>query len=210
MQRRMMTASTWTALAVALVLPGAVAVHAQNNAADTERLVQHLLLRPGMSVAEIGAGNGELTVAIAKVVGPSGHVYSNELDGNRLGVIRTAVQRAGLSNVTVVEGRPLETNLPAACCDAIFMRNVYHHFAEPGPMNTSLWRSLKPGGRAVIIDFGPRGGREAVTAGGRAGGRSHGVSADSVVKELTLAGFEIVTTEAERGDRWFLVVGRKP
>ena len=49
------------------------------------------------------------------------------------------------------------TNLPDGACDAIFMRNVYHHFAAPGPMSASLAAALKPGGRLAVVDFRPPG-----------------------------------------------------
>ena len=49
------------------------------------------------------------------------------------------------------------TNLPDGACDAIFMRNVYHHFAAPGPMSASLAAALKPGGRVAVVDFRPPG-----------------------------------------------------
>lgn len=183
---------------------------AQDNAADARRIVEHLQVRPGMTLAEIGAGSGELTVALAQAVGTNGRVYSNEISDSRRVAIRAAVAHARLDNVTVVQGGATDANLPDACCDGIFMRDVYHHFAEPGPMNRSVWRSLKPGGRLVIIDFPPRRGREATSTADRDEGTSHGVSAASIERELREAGFEIVTTDARSSERWFMVVGRKP
>jgi ubiquinone/menaquinone biosynthesis C-methylase UbiE len=174
-------------------LPGA-----QSDAADAKRLVEHLRLEPGMTVAEIGAGAGRLTVEVARAVGPDGRVYSNELDTGRLASIRAAVERSGLTNVTVVEGQAADANLPDACCDAIFMRDVYHHFTEPGPMTASLVRALRPGGRIAIIDFPPRTGRGA-----------HGIEPAAVEAGLREAGLEILTTESPRGRRWFMVVGTR-
>jgi hypothetical protein len=59
--------------------------------------------------------------------------------------LREYVTREGLTNVTVVEGAAAATNLPAACCDAIFMRNVYHHITQVEPFNRSLAASLEAG-----------------------------------------------------------------
>src|SRR5689334_15600913 len=121
-----------TAIVTALV--AAPLLHAQSakeNAADAERLVEALAVHAGSTVGEIGAGAGELTIALARVVGPSGHVTSNDLNKASVAKIDRAVADAGLTNVTVVEGRESETNFPLACCDAIFMRNVYHHFGDP-------------------------------------------------------------------------------
>jgi hypothetical protein len=55
--------------------------------------------------------------------------------------------------VTVIEGAAASANLPAACCDAIFLRHVYHHLGDYGAFNKSLQSALKPGGRLAIIDF---------------------------------------------------------
>jgi len=183
---------------------------AQDDGADISRLVERLEVTPGMRIAEIGAGAGGLTVALAREVGPSGHVYSNELSADRRSAIRAAVSRAGLANVSVVEGHSSDTGRAKECCVAIFIRNVYHHFDDPGAMNASLWRSLRSGGRLAIIDFPPRGGREAAGPGGRGRGARHGVAAATVAQELRDAGFEILLTDESVGRRAFMVLGRKP
>ena len=115
-------------------------------AADAARLVQALNIRAGSVVAELGAGDGALTVAIARIVGEQGRVYSTELSKASLVKIEAAAAAAGLKNVTVVEGTAAQTKLPEQCCDAIFMRDVYHHFSEPPAMNASVLASLRPGG----------------------------------------------------------------
>jgi ubiquinone/menaquinone biosynthesis C-methylase UbiE len=206
--------STWCItglliLGAALLFPVRGRLAAQSDEADARRLAEQLQVRPGMHLAEIGAGAGSLTVALARAVGPTGLVYSNELSSDRRAAIRQTVARAGLSNVTVVEGQPEDAALPEACCDGVFMRNVYHHFGNPAEMNRSLWRSLKPGGRLAIIDFPPRGGREAATPDERDSGQRHGVSPDTVQRELGAAGFSIVTVDSPREARWFMVVAEK-
>ena len=185
------------------------AVDAQNNASDTSKLIEVLELNPGDVVAEIGAGSGDLTVAIAKHVAPSGRVYTSELGSDRLAKLRDAIAKGGATNVEVVEGREADANLEAGCCDAVFMRNVYHHFADPAMMNASIFRALKPGARVAIIDFAPRNNAPVGPPGQRGDNAAHGVNTDIVAAELKVAGFEIVTTE-DRGQRWFLVVGAKP
>jgi predicted methyltransferase len=185
------------------------AAGAQDNAADAAKLIEVLQLKPGSVVAEIGAGGGELTIALARHVGASGRVYSTELGEERVQRLRAAVQKGGASNVDVVAGHESRANLPDGCCDAIFMRNVYHHFGDPAAMHASFLSALKPGGRIAVIDFRPATEVAIATPGKRGEDGSHGVSADVVAQELKAAGFDIVVSD-EIGARSILVVGAKP
>jgi ubiquinone/menaquinone biosynthesis C-methylase UbiE len=181
---------------------------AQENAADAETLIKALGIHRGMAVGEIGAGGGELTIAMAREVGEGGRLFSNELNAARLADLGKSAEKAGVHNVTLVSGRENETNLPPECCDAIFMRNVYHHFANPPAMNASLRASLVPGGRLAVMDFAPD-GSESADPKGRAEGKQHRVTAQTVATELTTAGLAVVSTETIRGG-FFMVVARRP
>jgi ubiquinone/menaquinone biosynthesis C-methylase UbiE len=184
--------------------------NAQNDfQADAARLVTTLKLHAGQTVADIGAGHGELTIALAREVGPSGRVYATELDKDRLGDIRKATDTAGLENVSVIEAHATRTNLPDACCDALVLRKVYHHFDNPELMNASLRQSLKPGGLLAIIDFSPD-GEESADPVERDTGGHHGVTSETVVRELSQAGFETVGVEKGGGRAGFMVVVRRP
>ncbi|PYR90704.1 MAG: hypothetical protein DMF84_19890 [Acidobacteria bacterium] len=195
-------------VATLLVTQLAFAQSAETNAADTKRLIAALHIHQDSIVGEIGAGSGELTVALAREVGPGGRIYSNELNADRRVEIARAVESAGLANVTIVEGAPASANLSAECCDAIFMRNVYHHFADPAAMNATLFRATKPGGYIAVIDFAPP-GAEAAEPAGRSAEKFHGVAPESVIRELKNAGFEDAASE-EIVRRGFIVVARRP
>ena len=180
------------------------------GAPETARIFEALELKPGSVVGEIGAGNGELTIATARLVGTQGKVFTSELGDERVKGLEKAVQTSGLSQITVLTGNPDKTNFPDACCDAIFMRNVYHHFADPIAMTRSIAAALKPGGRVAVVDFMPNRNRpEAARPQDRANNESHGVSADSVSRELKEAGLEVVLSQPGN-ERWFMVVAAKP
>ena len=143
---------------LALLFQGELRLIVANQRPDAEaaRLIAALEVSGGATIAEIGSGKGALTVAVARAL-PNGRVYSTELDPDRLTATRDAVQRASLRNVDVREAALEGTNLPEACCEAIFMRTVYHHFTSPRVMITALQRALKANGRLGIIEFEPRG-----------------------------------------------------
>jgi len=178
-------------------------------ASDAARLAAALELTAGQTVADVGAGDGELTVALARAVGPSGRVYGTEVNADRLRAIRQAADSAGLTNVAVVEGQATRTNLPERCCDALVVRFVYHHFSDPRLMNASLCHSLRPGGRLAVLDFPPDGAESADPAG-RGNGEWHGVTAATVMRELRRAGFEVVSVEEGTRTSGFMVVARRP
>lgn len=171
-----------------------------NERAQAERevpqLVEVLGLRPGMTVADVGAGFGATTVVLGKWIG-SGHVFATDVGQRQLEVIREYVQKEALNNVTVIQGAAAATNLPAECCDAIFMRDVYHHITAVDAFNKSVMGSLKPGGRLAIIDFVPQPGSK-LPAGVPANRGGHGVPTSVVVDELKAAGFTHVRTF----DKW--------
>ena len=196
-----------TPLAILAFASVAFAQSARQDATDTEWLVKNLEIHEGSVVGEIGAGGGELTVAIARAVGPTGKVFSNELNKERLAALAAVADKAGVKNVTPIEGREAETNFADQCCDAIFMRNVYHHFGDPAAMDASLFKSLKPGGRLAVIDFTPP-GQEAEKPSGRSVDGFHGVKPQTVARELLAAGFEVIS--AETHERAVQVVARRP
>ena len=172
---------------------------------EMPRLRQVLVLETGKVVADVGAGEGGLTLALAREVGSNGRVFSTELDPERLRGLREAVAAARLGNVTVVEASVSETGLPPNCCDAIVLRRVYHHVTDPAGISASLLRSLRPGGVLAVIDFPPP---------FFLGRGSFGVPAKTVISEVTGGGFELVRVIDDWPGRGplasYCVVLRKP
>ena len=182
-------------------------LRAQSNSSDVNWLIKVLDLKEGSHVADIGAGDGGQTLAIARYIGEKGHIFSTELGEESVEELREEIENSDLNNIDVLEAHTTHTNLPEECCEAIYMRRVYHHITDPASMNRSLYRTLKPGGKLAVIDFEPR-GREA-EAGERASGSSHGVTLETVVKELQEAGFTILSRE-QRSGRNIYVVAQRP
>jgi SAM-dependent methyltransferase len=161
---------------------------------EMPRLRHELALKPGMSVADVGAGRGELTLALAAEVGPSGQVFSTEIDTQALEQIRARVAAAQLQNVTMLQARARDTGLPTRCCDVVVLRRVYHHLSDPAATNLDLLRALRPGGVLAIIDFPPMFSWVWPWSPKDAGEKrtGHGVAAGLVVDEVTASGFTLV------------------
>ncbi len=117
------------------------------------RLVRALGLRPGQTVAEIGAGSGYLVRRVARVVGPRGRVYAVDVEPRMLPILIERLRRGGLDNVTPVLGRDDDPLLPARSCDLILVVNTYHHLRGGPRYLRRLRRLLRPGGRLVNVDF---------------------------------------------------------
>jgi ubiquinone/menaquinone biosynthesis C-methylase UbiE len=180
-------------LGLAIVAVAAVTSlsYAQADAADEiKRLAALMEWKPGAVVADIGAGDGRYTWAALEHLGASGRVFATEIDAQKLAALRAEVKKRNLQNVTVVESAGADTNLAAGCCDAIFLRRVYHHLTKPAEFDAKLVRSLKPGGRLAIIEFPPRRGLEPVE-GVPSNRGGHGIPQKVVIEELTAAGLQV-------------------
>jgi ubiquinone/menaquinone biosynthesis C-methylase UbiE len=191
MNRKRLLAAAFVCLALALV----VALRRANaDAADEmKRLAALMDWKPGTIVADIGAGDGRYAFAAAQLVGPTGKVFATEIDEEKLAALRADVTKRHLTNVIVIDSKEADTNLPAECCDAIFLRRVYHHLTKPTEFDQALVRSLKPGARLAIIEFPPRSGLEPVE-GVPANRGGHGIPQKIVIEELTSAGLQLVKT----------------
>jgi ubiquinone/menaquinone biosynthesis C-methylase UbiE len=174
------------ALAVVLCLAAA-------SRQEIARLSQLMRWKAGQTLADVGAGEGEIGIAAAAVVGSSGKVYLTELDEQKRKALEVRVKDKGLKNVTVVQGAEKQTNLPDACCDEIVLRRVYHHFTAPVDMDASLLRSLKPGGELAVIDFPPRKWltESDPVKGVPANRGGHGIPQKILIDEMTAAGFTV-------------------
>ena len=125
---------------------------ARDRLGEAEAVIAFAGVTPGMSVADIGAGEGYYTVRLARAVGAKGRVLAQDIvpeTRDRLGV---RVEREGLDNVTVRLGLPDDPKLPAASFDRIFLVHMYHEVEQPYPFLWHLRAGLKPDGLVVVVD----------------------------------------------------------
>jgi ubiquinone/menaquinone biosynthesis C-methylase UbiE len=116
-------------------------------------LVKSLGLKPGMVVADIGAGSGYLSFLMAKPVGPTGKVYAEDIQPEMIDIVRAKSREKGITNVTPWIGTTTDPKLPPGSIDLMILVDVYHEFDRPYEMTASMLKALKPGGRLVFVEY---------------------------------------------------------
>lgn len=112
-------------------------------------------LKPGMTIADIGAGRGRYTVWFANRVCAQGKVYANDIDQESLAHLRQRCDQQGLANVETILGTVADPQLPAGAIDIAFMINVYHHLDQPVKLVRETLASLTSGGVVAIVECDP-------------------------------------------------------
>ena len=110
-------------------------------------------IRPGSTVADVGAGTGYVSIRMARRVGPAGKVYANDIKPEMLEMLDRNAAKAGLHNVETVLGTETDPKLPRAKIDLIMLVDVYHEFSQPQKMLEAIRRALKPEGRLVLLEY---------------------------------------------------------
>ena len=160
-----------------------------------DRVMDLLQLKPGSTVADIGAGSGWFSVRAARRVGANGRVIAEDINPKAIAYIQQRAQREHLANIVPLLGTPDDPKLTPNSLDAALMLKVYHEIAHPSLVLANLRAALKPGARFGIID---RNGN----------GADHGLKESIVRDEVEHAGFRQVArydfTKAD-GQDYFLI-----
>ena len=110
-------------------------------------------VKPGMNVADVGAGVGYMSLRMARRVSPGGKVWANDLQPRMLEMLRANAAKAGADNIETVLGAETDPKLPRATMDLVLLVDVYHEFSHPREMIRGIRDSLKPGGRLVLLEY---------------------------------------------------------
>ena len=160
-------------------------------------------VKPGMAVADIGAGTGLFTMLFAQAVKPGGRVYAVDISQAFIEHIGERARAEGLDNVTTILTKGTGTELPEASLDLVYTCDTYHHFERPGETLQSIRRALRPGGRMVVIDF------EKIP------GETHQQRIDhtradkhTAIREIEAAGFRFVEEKKLMRENYFVVFQR--
>lgn len=118
-----------------------------------ETALDKMGLRPGMAVADLGAGSGYFTVRLAKRVGPAGKVFAVEIQPEMLRILRRRIFADKITNVEPVLGSEADPKLPPNSVDLILMVDVYHELSQPQKMLRNVKQALKNDGRLVLLEY---------------------------------------------------------
>ncbi|HYH66057.1 MAG TPA: class I SAM-dependent methyltransferase [Urbifossiella sp.] len=120
---------------------------------EPAKLIAALAVRPGMTVADVGAGSGYHAFLMAPLVGEAGSVIASDIQPEMLELITERAKKQGVKNVRTVRGTETDPKLPPGGVDLILLVDVYHEFSHPFEMAEKMVAALKPGGRLVFVEF---------------------------------------------------------
>jgi len=170
-----------------------------------DQVLAGLSLKPGMVVADIGAGSGLFSRPLAKAVGTSGKVYAVDIQQDLLNYIDHRDQEENIRNIQTVLGEFNDPKLPARNVDLAFINDVLHHIQNRAAYLKALGTYMKPTGRIAIIDMNkddpktPHRNQPELLVG-----------RDEIMQWMSAAGFKLVDEHPDLfpGTKWFLIFGR--
>jgi ubiquinone/menaquinone biosynthesis C-methylase UbiE len=167
-------------------------------------VLQALDLRPGNVVVDLGSGAGYFALKLSSIVGPQGQVLAVDIRKLSLSFLWIRARLSQKPNIRIVLSVEDNPRLPSGTVDAVLIANTFHELRDPKVILDHVSRSLRAGGRLVVVDRGP----------GQSFSHAHEVDRPIVEAELRQTGFEIVASQDHFVDRpgddpWWLTVARK-
>lgn len=159
--------------------------HKRDREEATLQMREQLKLKPGMSVCDMGSGNGYHTIPMAEAVGKDGKVYAVEVQPEMIEMLHKRAAEKGITNIVSIIGEMYDPKLPPASCDMILLVDVYHEFSHPEQMLAGMKKALKPDGVIVMVEFRSEDDSVPIKA-------EHKMTKAQINKELTSNGFKLV------------------
>lgn len=152
----------------------------------TNKIMKTIGITKGMIVGEVGAGGGRVAVRVARMVGPSGRVYANDITASALDYMRRRIRRDNITNMEIIEGTLTDPRFPEKTLDVVYLTNTYRHLDRPLEVLRNIAPSLKPTGRLGVIDMK----RYRLDAERGSGGQGN-----DLIRTAEQAGFKLVKLE---------------
>ena len=168
-------------------------------------LIRNAGIQPGMTVADVGTGIGYMLPFLSKRVGAEGKVIAEDIFDDFLAGAKQRVENQKLANVTFVKGTETDPKLPEGALDVVLALDVYHHFDYPDKMLAAIYKSLKPDGRLVIVEYYKR--PEAMP-NGRAVTHIR-LDMPDVIKEIEANRFHLIAEREHIPDSQYMLILKK-
>jgi ubiquinone/menaquinone biosynthesis C-methylase UbiE len=164
------------------------------------QVVDALGLKTGMAVADLGAGSGYFTRRFAEAVTETGKVYAIDIETDMLAYVKNSLEHMHIPyTAEFILARADDSKLPTDSVDLIFLCNVYHHLDNRTTYFSNVRSALKPGGRVAVIDF-----YHDERSGDVGFPRQHLVPRETVVDEMTKAGYSLIREHTFLSRQYFL------
>ncbi len=167
-----------------------------------EEVLKALQLRPGETVADIGAGSGYFTLRLARAVGERGRVYAVDISPEMVRHLNRRLRDAGVRNVVTVLSEPADPLLPESSVDRVLIVDTWHHVEDQPAYLERLKSVLRPGGEVIHIDFQKR----ELPVGPPV---SMKIAREDLVKQMDAAGFRLAAEHTFLPYQYFLVFARR-
>lgn len=185
------------------------------------KIFRYLRIRRNITVADVGAGGGWLTVTLAKFIGPMGKVYAQDISPHHISIVEDKIKIYDLNNVETIVGSSTDSKLPKNTLDAVIVLNAYHEFEKPITMMIEIQEAMKVGARLGIIDrdidemrvearaaytqFGYIASRVNETTTDITLPSNHYLALDVVVREAVLVGFKFLFSRELGGNHYVAI-----
>lgn len=157
----------------------------RNREEEPAKLMKALGLKPGMTVCDLGCGNGFYTLKLAREVGPTGKVLAVEIQPEMLDMLQKRAAKADVKNIQSILGTVIDPRLPDNAVDLILVVDVYHEMDHPVEMLAALRKSLSKTGRLVLVEFRAEDPNVPIK-------ELHKMSKAQINKEIPANGFKLV------------------
>lgn len=148
-------------------------------------LLKNLGVREGMTICDMGCGNGFYTLPLARRVGETGRILAVDIQPEMLVMLRARADHEGVDNITPILGSLHNPRLPAASVDLILLVDVYHEFSHPEHMLAAMRAALKPQGLLALVEFRAEDADVPIQP-------LHKMSKPQIMRELPANGFRLV------------------
>lgn len=120
---------------------------------DCQKMLENLGVKPGMTICDMGCGNGFYSLKLAEMVGKDGKILAVDIQPEMLRLLKARAEEKGIENIELVLGDIDNPKLPEGKVDLILCVDVYHEFSHPVEMLAAMRKSLKPDGKIALLEF---------------------------------------------------------